>query len=123
MKTRYLTRQRALAAGIAGLIAAAGSAEPAHASGRRARANVSNVASPGMDVNRVARGRAAFTFADGLTTIRTSHRAIIDYDSFNIPAGTTVRFIQPNKKSTVLNRIVGSDPSHIDGRLISNGTV
>jgi filamentous hemagglutinin family protein len=50
-------------------------------------------------------------------------KAIINWDTFNIGKNAVVNFIQPNTRSTALNRVVGSDPSHIFGQLNANGQV
>src|SRR3954469_15875952 len=57
------------------------------------------------------------------TTITAANNTIINFQRFNIPVGTSVRFIQPTATSRVLNRITGPDPSVIAGRLSSNGIV
>lgn len=71
----------------------------------------------------VARGQAQFSRAPGLTTITASNGAIINYQSFSIPQGQGVRFIQPDSSSRVLNRINSAVPSRIDGSLTANGRV
>ncbi|HSV47440.1 MAG TPA: filamentous hemagglutinin N-terminal domain-containing protein, partial [Ramlibacter sp.] len=50
----------------------------------------------------------------------TNHSAI-NWQSFNVPAGSTTHFAQPNAISTSINRVTGSDPSAIFGTLSSNG--
>ena len=72
---------------------------------------------------QVVGGSAHFDRAGDVTTITTSHTAIINYDSFNIAGHETVRFVQPGADSRVLNRIAGSDPTRIDGSLMANGIV
>lgn len=54
---------------------------------------------------------------------QTSRRAIIEWDQFNINANGTVEFRQPDRASVTLNRVVGQNPSNIQGNLIANGTV
>ena len=56
-------------------------------------------------------------------TITNTPGAIINWQSFSINAGEVTRFIQQNSQSTVLNRVVGQDPSQILGALQSNGKV
>ncbi|MFZ2727275.1 MAG: MBG domain-containing protein [Methylococcaceae bacterium] len=58
-----------------------------------------------------------------LTTVTNSPNAIIQWQNFSIARQETTRFIQQNSQSTVLNRVVGGDPSEILGQLISNGKV
>jgi filamentous hemagglutinin family protein len=55
--------------------------------------------------------------------IRASDKSIIEYQSFNIQEGEKVTFIQPNRSATVLNRVIGNDPSSIWGQLEANGKV
>jgi filamentous hemagglutinin family protein len=50
----------------------------------------------------------------------TLHSAI-QWDSFNIPAGTVVWFKQPSVQSTSINRVNSASPSSILGGLASNG--
>ncbi|MHB1155927.1 MAG: two-partner secretion domain-containing protein [Phycisphaerales bacterium] len=71
----------------------------------------------------VQAGSADFARSGNLTQITASNGAIINYQSFNIGAAETVRFIQPDAASRVLNRITGADPTQIDGTLLSNGIV
>jgi filamentous hemagglutinin family protein len=55
--------------------------------------------------------------------ISTSDKAILEYAHFDIGKGQTVRFKQPSKHSTVLNRVVGHRDSEILGSIESNGKV
>ena len=71
----------------------------------------------------VQAGSADFVRNGDLTTITAGNGAIINYQSFNIGAAETVRFVQPDAASRVLNRITGADPTQIDGTLLSNGIV
>lgn len=71
----------------------------------------------------VVHGSAAFATRGAVTTITAANRTIIDYSRFNIPAGNTVRFVQPDATATVLNRINSATPSQIDGNLLGNGIV
>jgi len=62
--------------------------------------------------------------ADQLTVNQASARAVIHWESFNIGAGKTVEFIQPNASAAVLNRVTGSaNMSEIFGTMKANGTV
>ena len=49
--------------------------------------------------------------------------AILHHHSFDVAADETVRFIQPSADARVLNRILSTSPSQIDGKLIGNGHV
>ena len=55
--------------------------------------------------------------------ITNSPAAIINWQSFDIGAGETTRFIQQNAASAVLNRVTTSNASDIFGNLVSNGRV
>lgn len=70
----------------------------------------------------VQQGSAKIHANGSKTHIETSHRAVVDWDSFSIGKGETVRFIQPKSSSLVINR-VGSGASHIDGVLKGNGRI
>ncbi len=76
-----------------------------------------------VKLNQILRGRAFITQDGSITTIRVGRKTILNYDRFNIPAGTTLKFVQPGKNSRVLNRIVGGTPTSIDGTLSANGIV
>jgi filamentous hemagglutinin family protein len=56
-----------------------------------------------------------------LTVNQTSQRAAIDWQSFNIGAGETTRFIQPSSSAVALNRVWGPGASTIAGNLLANG--
>ena len=72
----------------------------------------------------VVQGGASISNNAGNTTINQStQNAAINWQSFNIGAGETVQFVQPNSKSVALNRVLGSDPSSILGNLSANGRV
>jgi filamentous hemagglutinin family protein len=97
-----------------------------------ALAPAGHAASPGVVLpagtlpvfDRVASGQASVTAAQNLLTIQqATHRAILDWRSFNIGAGAEVRFVQPNAGASALNRIFDQDPSIIQGRLTANGQV
>lgn len=77
----------------------------------------------GPEGEQVVRGNATFSRNGDLTTIHAGHNSIINYNSFNIAGHETVRFVQPDASSRVLNRINGVAPSIIDGSLLANGNV
>src|SRR5436853_4725614 len=64
---------------------------------------------------QVLSGAAQISAKGNVTTIRAIDKTIIKYDTFNIPKGSTVRFVQPSSTSRVLNRIDGAMPSRIEG--------
>jgi filamentous hemagglutinin family protein len=72
----------------------------------------------------VTSGSASITSGTSSTTIKQStQNAAINWQSFNIASGESVRFVQPNSNSVTLNRVLGSDPSSILGSLSANGKV
>jgi filamentous hemagglutinin family protein len=75
-------------------------------------------------ITKVMEGDASFSNANSQFQITASDGAVIRYDSgFNIPAGETVRFIQPSVDATVINEIIQQTPSQIDGNIFANGKV
>ena len=52
-----------------------------------------------------------------------SQKSIINWDSFSIHKKGIVDFKQPNSQSFSLNRVTGSTPSNIAGKLNSNGKI
>ena len=73
---------------------------------------------------QVVGGQASITQSGSTTTInQSSNRAAIDWQSFNVGAGETVRFQQPGRDSVTLNRVVGNDASAIFGRISADGQV
>lgn len=73
----------------------------------------------------VAAGQATISAPDPSTLVinQTSGRAIINWDNFDINAGETTRFQQPDTQSVTLNRDFSGDPSRIMGNLEANGRV
>jgi len=62
----------------------------------------------------------------GETTVvvnQASQNAAIEWQSFDIAAGNSVSFVQPNANAIALNRVLGADPSVILGSLSANGKV
>ena len=73
---------------------------------------------------KVVAGRASIESSSALTRVRQlSDRAAIDWRSFSIATGETVRFEQPKVSSAILNRVTGDQVSLILGRLDANGRV
>lgn len=73
----------------------------------------------------VVAGQAQLTQPDAHTMLVTqgTDKAIINWRSFSIAAGETVRFQQPNSASVALNRVTTATPSEIFGSLSANGKV
>jgi len=60
---------------------------------------------------------------DNWTVTTTSDRTVINWSEFGVAEGATVHFQQPAVTSAVLNRVLGSQASYINGLLSSNGGV
>lgn len=72
----------------------------------------------------VTAGAANISNGTGSITINQSTPSTaINWLSFNIGAGESVRFNQPNSSAVALNRVLGADPSSILGSLNANGKV
>src|SRR5258706_9532689 len=71
----------------------------------------------------VVNGTANFATAGKSLTVTNTPNAIINWQAFSIGAGESTRFVQQSASSSVLNRVVGQDPSAIYGTLSSNGRV
>lgn len=61
--------------------------------------------------------------AQSMVITQGSQKAILNWQSFNIGAGQSVQFVQPNSAAVALNRILGQDPTAIYGSLSANGQV
>ena len=82
-----------------------------------------DVSQAGPQGESVVRGDVRFTRDGALTQIEAGHNSIIEYQGFDIGREETVRFLQPSDAARVLNRVVGLDPTQIDGHLAANGHV
>ncbi|MBI4983921.1 MAG: filamentous hemagglutinin N-terminal domain-containing protein [Rhodocyclales bacterium] len=71
----------------------------------------------------VVSGAATVAQSGNVLSVTNSNGAILNWQQFGIGASETVRFVQPAASSSVLNRVVGADPSQIYGLLQSNGRV
>ena len=71
----------------------------------------------------IASGQATFSRQGSALTVTNSPGAIINWQAFSINRGEIARFIQQSAQSSVLNRVIGQDPSRILGTLQSNGRV
>lgn len=70
-------------------------------------------------------GNASFdrSLVNQLTIKQTSTKLISNWDNFNIGSAATVNFVQPTINSRALNRVTGSAPTEIFGKLNANGQV
>lgn len=72
----------------------------------------------------VAAGQATIQDSGAVTSItQGTDKAIINWQGFSNAAHETVRFSQPLPTSVTLNRVVGVDPSTIQGALQANGRI
>jgi len=72
----------------------------------------------------VVAGLARIASAAGSTVVtQSTAKAAINWLSFNTAVGESVRFIQPDSSSVILNRVLGPNPSTLLGQLSSNGQV
>lgn len=65
----------------------------------------------------VRKGSGVITDQGSQMNIKVGNNTFIDWSSFNIGAGETTTFIQPNSHSVVWNRIGDANPSQIYGNL------
>ncbi|QSN64966.1 filamentous hemagglutinin N-terminal domain-containing protein (plasmid) [Caballeronia sp. M1242] len=73
---------------------------------------------------QVTAGQASISQNSNTMTINQgTQRAVIDWNSFNVGAGNTVQFNQPNAQSQALNRVTSGGASNIQGSLLANGQV
>lgn len=72
---------------------------------------------------KVVRGNVDIARDGANTTVRASNRSIIEWTDFDIAAGETVEFVQPNARARVMNRVTGPDSTEIEGALRANGSV
>lgn len=71
----------------------------------------------------VRHGQASFVQRGDTLRVVNRPNTIIDWNSFGIAAGQTLRFDQESAASRVLNRVTGGTRSDILGSLLSNGQV
>ena len=73
----------------------------------------------------VVSGKATFdrSQVNTLNINTPSDKLIVNYNSFSIAQPEAVHFYQPSSSSVALNRVVGTDPSTILGRLTANGRI
>ncbi len=71
----------------------------------------------------VVSGAATFANNGNSLVVTNTPGAIVNWQQFNIGAGQTTQFVQQSAQSSVLNRVIGGNPSQILGTLQSNGQV
>ena len=74
---------------------------------------------------QVAAGQAAISTpsASQMNITQGTNQAIINWNSFGIGRGEAVNIAQPSSQSSLLNRVLGNNPSNIFGSLNANGRV
>lgn len=71
----------------------------------------------------VVAGQAQFAQQGNTLTVNNTPGTIINWQQFSIAANEVTRFNQASASSSVLNRVIGRDPSQLLGQLSSNGRV
>jgi len=85
---------------------------------------VAGLAGPLPQGGNITGGQGSISQSGSQMTInQTSQAFSVDWQSFSIAAGNSVRFVQPSATSSALNRVTGGNPSEIFGSLSSNGRV
>ncbi|MCC6210081.1 MAG: filamentous hemagglutinin N-terminal domain-containing protein, partial [Burkholderiales bacterium] len=72
---------------------------------------------------RAGQGAVTSPGVKSVVVRQDSARLAIDWQSFGIAAGESVRFVQPGASSIALNRVLGNSRSEIFGNLSANGQV
>src|ERR1043165_3667297 len=72
---------------------------------------------------QVVQGSATINTSGPATTITAANNTIINFQSYNIGQGMSVRYIQPGESSRVYNRGTAPDPTTIAGSRSTNGIV
>jgi filamentous hemagglutinin family protein len=78
-------------------------------------------AAPQDPVVRV--GTASISAGTATVINQSTSSLVIDWQSFDLAAGESVRFNQPSSSSVALNRVISGNPSSIFGRIDANGRV
>ena len=91
-------------------------------------AAIALVASPAVHANplggAVTTGSASISTSSNKTNVdQKSEDVVIDWSSFNVGAGQTTQFVQPNAQAIAVNRVGGVNVSQILGTLDANGRV
>ncbi len=60
---------------------------------------------------------------NSMTINQTSYKGIVEWQNFNIGENASVVVNQPDTGSSLLNRVIGADPSKILGSLKANGQI
>ena len=85
---------------------------------------VCSPAKAGPTGGQVAAGAATISNQAGTTQVQqTTHRAIVNWRSFDVSKGEAVIFNQPSANALTLNRVTGEGPSSIFGSVTANGRI
>ena len=73
---------------------------------------------------QVAQGSASISQSGAQMDInQASHRAVINWQTFDVGANAKVHIVQPDQAAVLLNRVVTNKPSEIYGKIDANGQV
>src|SRR5882672_10337269 len=73
---------------------------------------------------QVAAGAATLSYSPNKLQIdQSTNKAILQWDNFSIGSSAWVNFSQPSSSAIALNRVLGTNPSEIFGRMTANGQV
>ncbi len=81
------------------------------------------VAHAGVEGENVVAGDVSIERLGDLVRITASDGSIIEMDRLSVLSGETLQFLQPSEAARVLNRVLGVDPTKIEGNLLANGQV
>src|SRR5437868_137305 len=102
---RLRTQQRAAAFAVAAAFWQGAHALPTEGQVVSGGASISTPSATSMQINQ------------------STNKAIINWQGFSIAGGESVNFAQPSASSIALNRVLGTNPSEIFGRLTANGQI
>jgi filamentous hemagglutinin family protein len=73
---------------------------------------------------QVSVGSASIEQGSAVMVVRQqTSKAAINWQTFNVGKDAEVQFLQPDKNSVTLNRVLSTDPSQIFGKIMANGQV
>jgi filamentous hemagglutinin family protein len=72
----------------------------------------------------IVAGEATINYADRTMNVnQATEKAIIHWDTFNVGSSNIVNFNQPSSSSVILNQVLQTNPSNIQGTINANGIV
>lgn len=72
---------------------------------------------------QLTQGEASLELTSNTLSITASDRAILEWSDFSIEENETARFLLPDARASVLNRVIEANPSRLLGKLEANGRV